>query len=110
MAKSFLRATTDPTSQASAFDRRRPIRKTRDAALLPVHAEVSTQQAADLLKVSRPFLIGLLEARKIPCRLVGQHRRVRLDDLLAYKHKDDVDRRRVADHLTADAQELGMGY
>jgi hypothetical protein len=72
-------------------------------ALLPVEAELTTQQSADLL-------IRLLEDRKIPFRLVGQHRRIRLDDLLAYKRTDDEERRRVADELTADAQELGMGY
>ncbi len=52
----------------------------------------------------------MLEDRKIPFRLVGQHRRVRLDDLMAYKSKDDAARRQIADELTADAQELGMGY
>jgi hypothetical protein len=55
-------------------------------------------------------LIGLLEERKIPFRLVGQHRRVRLDDLLSYKRKDDKRRRQIADELAADGQELGMGY
>jgi excisionase family DNA binding protein len=57
-----------------------------------------------------PYLIRLLEDKKIPFRLVGQHRRVRFDDLLAYQRKDDEERRRVAGELTADAQELGMGY
>ncbi|MFN0284902.1 MAG: helix-turn-helix domain-containing protein [Kineosporiaceae bacterium] len=72
------------------------------------NAELTTQQAADLLNVSRPFLIGLLDAGQIDYRLVGTHRRIRAESLLAYLRSDDARRRQAADELTALNQEMGL--
>jgi len=76
--------------------------------LIPVQAEVTTQEAADMLNISRPSLIQLLNEGKIKYRKVGTHRRVRFESLMAYKRAADTERRAALAELAAYDQEIGI--
>jgi len=78
--------------------------------LIPQHAELTTQQAADFLNVSRPFFVKLLEEGKLNFHKVGSHRRVYFRDLVSYKEQSMDERSKVLDELAKQAQELKMGY
>ena len=80
----------------------------RGVTVMPSTAELTTQQAADILNVSRPHLIGLLTADKIPYRMVGRHRRIKFEDLMEYKRQSEAASRKAADDLAALGQELGI--
>jgi len=77
-------------------------------SLVPMHAELTTQQAADALNVSRPFLVQLLESGALPFRRVGTHRRIRFDDLMRYRHAIDSKRAETLRKLAEESEALGL--
>ncbi len=76
--------------------------------LLSQSQQLTTQEAADLLNVSRPYLIKLLELGEIPYTKVGTHRRINLEDVLKYKEKRDHQRRQTLDELIVMTSEAGL--
>ncbi len=78
--------------------------------LMPHHAELTTQQAADLLNVSRPFLVGLLEAGLLPFHKVGTHRRVRYSDLVMFKRRRDSESETALREIAALSQNARVDY
>jgi excisionase family DNA binding protein len=76
--------------------------------LVPLEAEITTQQAAELLNVSRPYVIGMIDKGTLPARMVGNQRRLPLKDVLAYKADNRAKRLRTLEELAALDQELGL--
>lgn len=79
-------------------------------SIIPIHSELTSQDAANVLNVSRPFLVQLLERGEIPFHKIGTHRRVRYQDVINYKERIDVARSKALDELTEQSQVLKMGY
>lgn len=78
--------------------------------IVPTHAELTTQEAANLLNVSRPYLVTLLENGTIAFRKTGTHRRIRFHDLMSYREEQERLSNAALDELAAQAQEHEMGY
>ena len=82
----------------------------KSIALMATDAEITTQQAAEILNVSRPHVIKLLEKGEIPFKKVGSHRRILLQDILEYESKFRTQRRKKLNSLAKEAQKLNLGY
>lgn len=96
--------TLSPALSALLMETLRHVGRGDAVTLVPVGQMLTTQQAADLLNVSRPFLIGLLDKREIVHEMVGRHRRIRAEDLFAYKRKrDNVRAKALAELAKLDA-------
>ncbi|HBM90783.1 MAG TPA: DNA-binding protein [Rhodospirillaceae bacterium] len=92
------------------FDILKDMAKGKPVTVIPVDMDLTTQQAAEFLNVSRPFFVGLLEKGALKYKKVGTHRRICVSDLLAYKKKIEAEQDEAMKELAQQAQELNMGY
>lgn len=105
------RTVTVPTAALRLFvDILTEMAKGNAVSIISIKQELTTSEAAEILHVSRPYLVDLLESGKIPFRKVGTRRRVLYQDVMAYKNRIDERRRQTLAELAAQAQELNMGY
>jgi excisionase family DNA binding protein len=81
--------------------------KGNGVTLMPIHAELTTQEAADFLNVSRPFVVGLIERQELPATRVGTHRRVKFQDLIEYRQRSLTARKNILNEMTSDEQAEG---
>ncbi len=80
----------------------------RAVTIVPINKELTTQEAADILNVSRPYLVKLLEQGDIPFIKIGTHRRIRFSDLMEYKKRRDAERERGINEIAQMSQDLGL--
>jgi excisionase family DNA binding protein len=92
------------------FDILQNMAEGREFTLVPTDAEIGTQEAADILKVSRPHLVKLLEQGIIPFKKAGTHRRIKLKHVIEFQKSREVNRNKKLDFLTKQAQDLDLGY
>jgi len=82
----------------------------RPVVLMPTEQEFTTVEAANFLNVSRPFVIKEMDSGRLPHRKVGSHRRIALEDLLAYAQKMRATQASALDRMAENAHELGLDY
>lgn len=99
--------TLSPLLAQTFLDISRLISSGKSFSIMPVNAELTTQQAADMLNVSRPYLVKLLENNEINFTKTGRHRRIKAEDLFAYKEKRDSERARILSDMAREDTENG---
>jgi len=102
--------TLPPTAVRLLLDILEQMALGKAVTIIPVNAELTIQQAADLLNVSRPFLVDLINKNEIPHRKLGRGQRILFEELINYKQKVERSQKAALEELTAQAEELGLGY